>query len=281
MAGSNASLKRPIVHNVDFNEGSTIAAESRHGTQSIDRTVHVLKALVARGSVGWRLLDLAAHCQLDRATTHRILQALVRARLAEQRADRRYAAGPLVFELGASMRGHAAFQEACRAPLARIARELRGVAVVSLRSGDDFVCIAREGRPLKAMTIDVGTRRPLVTSVSGVAILVALRSTAARAIIAENFRGLTRFDAARIRSLRAMIRLSEAQGYGISTGHVVPGIGAVSLPIRNTIGEPVASIAIVGTLDDFGAKAIPSIVAALRAQVAEIEAGRHTPIMAG
>lgn len=143
-----------------------MATAPRPGTQSIERAVHVLKVLVARGAVGWRLVDLAEHCALDRATTHRLLGGLVRARLAEQRADRRYAAGPLVFELGVSMRGHAAFQEACGPPLVRLARTLGGVAIVSLRSDSEFVCLARQGKPLKAMTIDVGTRRPLVTSVS-------------------------------------------------------------------------------------------------------------------
>ena len=78
-----------------------------------------------------------------------------------------------------------------------------------------------------------------------------------------------------------MIQLSMTVGYGISTGHVVPGIGAVSYRICNTIGEPVASIAIVGALDDFGANAIPSIVSALRSQVADIETASYVPIIAG
>ncbi len=253
-----------------------MATTGRPGTQSIERAVYVLKVLVARGSVGWRLVDLAAHCALDRATTHRILGGLLRARLAEQRADRRYAAGALVFELGVSMRSHAAFQEACRTPLVRLARTLGGVAIVSLRSDSEFVCVAREGRPLKAMTIDVGTRRPLVTSVSGAAILVALPRAEARAIVAENFRELGRFDARRIRSLRAMIRRSEAAGYGISVGQVVPGIGAAGYAIRNAREEPVASVAIVGPADDFTNAQIPAVVRALRTAADALEAAART-----
>jgi DNA-binding IclR family transcriptional regulator len=269
-----------IVHNADFFSCCrTMPDTIRPGTQSIDRAVHVLKELVARGTVGWRLLDLAGHCGLDRATTHRILGGLVRARLAEQRADRRYAAGPLVFELGVSMRNHAAFQEACKAPLVRLARSLAGVAIVSLRSEAEFVCIAREGKPLKAMTIEVGTRRPLVTSVSGAAMLVALPRLTSRAIVAANFRELERFDVQRIRSLRTMIRRSEAAGYGISVSHVVPGIGAIGYAIRNAAATPIASVAIVGAADDFAAARIPQIVRELRAaaELLEHEARTHLP----
>lgn len=243
----------------------------RTGTQSIERAVRVMKELVARGSVGWRLLDLAERCELEHATAHRILAALIRERLAEQRADRRYVAGPLVFELGVSMRGHAAFQAACGQALASLSRRLGGVAIVSVRSDTEFVCIAREGRALSAMTIDIGTRRPLITSVSGVAMLVALPAAVSRPIIAENFRRLARFGEARILALRTMLRRSMAAGYGISQGHVVPGIGAVGMAIRDVTGAPFASVAIVDTGEHFLAARIPSIVEALRVAVADLE----------
>jgi DNA-binding IclR family transcriptional regulator len=243
----------------------------RPGTQSIDRAVLVLKNLTARGTVGWRLLDLAEHCGLDRATTHRILGGLVRARLAAQRADRRYVAGALVFELGVSMRHHAALQDACRAPLARLARALNGVAIVSLRSDSDFVCIAREGRALPAMTVEVGTRRPLITSVSGAAILVALPRAESRRIVAANLRELGRFDAQRLRSLRMMIRESEAAGYGISLGRVVPSIGAVGHAVHDEAGAPIASVAIVGPEDAFGPARMPQVNQQLREAVEFVE----------
>lgn len=249
----------------------TRAAQRRNGTQSIERAIQVLKVLVERGGVGWRLLDLAEHCELEHATTHRILAALLRERLAEQRPDRRYVAGPLVFELGVSMRAYTDFQAACRQPLASLARRLGGVAIVCERSDTHFVCIAREGRRINAMTIDVGTRRPLITSVSGVAMLAAMPPAVARPIIAENFTQIGRFGESRISALRTMIRRSLATGYGISQGHVVPGIGAVGMAIRDSGGAPFASVAIVGAAEHFVAERIPSIVGALRAAAANLE----------
>ena len=76
----------------------------RSGTQSIERAALLLRELATRGTAGWSLRDLALHCELDRATVHRMLKCMVRERLVQQRAaDQRYLLGPLAFELGASL----------------------------------------------------------------------------------------------------------------------------------------------------------------------------------
>ena len=116
------------------------------GTQTLDRAIRLLKMLTTRSTVGWRLTDLAAQCELDKATAYRLLQALERHRLAKQRAsDRHYAPGPLLFELGLAFPALAQFQTACRPSLARLARRPGGAALLYLRSEEDFVCIARVG----------------------------------------------------------------------------------------------------------------------------------------
>src|SRR5688572_17203912 len=127
------------------------------GTQSIERTVAILRELAARGAFGWRLSDLASTCELDRGTTHRILACLVRERLVRQRnTDRRYVPGPLLFELGLSLPALSEFQSACSPALTRLAKRLGSVALLYLRSGSEFVCAGRYGTlQMKALTIDV------------------------------------------------------------------------------------------------------------------------------
>lgn len=237
----------------------------RHGTQTIERAVLVLKELAARGNFGWRLSDLATSCELDRGTTHRILACLVRERLVRQRSgDRRYAPGPLLFELSLSLPAFAAFQSACSAPLARVAKRLGGVSLLYLRSGSEFVCAARSGvLPIKALTIDVGTRRPLVVSVGGVAMLIALPKDEARAVIAQNMKRVARFGDARIRSLERMIRQSESRGYGVSQSEIVPGVSAFGVAIRDAQGSPFASISIVGPAENFAPSRVPEVIETL------------------
>lgn len=225
----------------------------------------LLKELAARGEFGWRLLDLSAHCGLDRGTTHRLLACLVRERLVQQhRTHRRYLPGPLLFELGLSLAAYPAFQAACSASLNRVAKRLGGTSLLYLRSGSEFVCAARAGTtPIKALTIDVGTRRPLIVSAGGVAILIALSKEEARTVIAQNMKRVARFGAARIRALERVVKQSENRGYGISQSEIVPEVSAYGVAIRDANGAPFASISVVGAAENFPSSRVPDVIATL------------------
>jgi DNA-binding IclR family transcriptional regulator len=223
------------------------------GTQTVARSISLLREVAGRGSFGWRLTDLAAHCGLDKATAYRMLRCLEEERLVKRRAsDRHYLPGPLLFELGLSQAPLAAFQASAQAPLARLARRTGGVAFLYLRSSNDFVCAGRVGRTqLKGLSIQIGTRRPLVTAAGGVAILVALPPAEARAVVAENMKRLSRFSELRARSIERMLKRSQSQGYGVNLGDVVPGINAFGVAIRDAQGRPVASLGLSGSADEF------------------------------
>jgi len=248
------------------------------GTQSIERAVALLKELSARGTFGWRLSDLAAHCNLDKGTAHRILNCLQRERLVQRReSDRHYLPGPLLFELSLTLPPLAEFQAACQAPLGRVARRTRGVAFLYLRSGGDFVCAGRVGTtPLKGLSIQVGTRRPLVSSSGGVAILVALPEDESRKIIAENMKRLARFGELRTKSIEKMIRRSREHGFGINLGDVVPGIHSFGIAIQDAKGAPFASLTVSGASEDFPPSEIPKVMALLEEE--RIQIGKRMPL---
>lgn len=213
----------------------------------------LLREVASRGSSGWRLTDLAAHCGLDKATAYRMLRCLEEERLVKRRAsDRHYLPGPLLFELGLTLVSHAAFQAAAQAPLARLARRSGGVAFLYLRSFNDFVCAGRIGRTqLKGLTIQIGTRRPLVTAAGGMAIVVALPAEESRTVVAENMKRLSRFGEPRARSIERMLQRSQSLGFGVNLCDVVPGINAFGVAIQDPQGRPVASLGLSGSADDF------------------------------
>ena len=47
------------------------------GTQTLSRSIRLLRVLATRGDIGWRLSDLAAACELDKSTAHRMLAGLL------------------------------------------------------------------------------------------------------------------------------------------------------------------------------------------------------------
>src|SRR5690349_20677407 len=110
-------------------------AARRAGTQSIERTVDILKAVCQRPRFGWQLADLAAHCNLEKSTTHRILGCLARERLVCRRpANGHYVAGPMLFEFSLALPHMREFYELAETRLACIARRTGTVASLYMRS---------------------------------------------------------------------------------------------------------------------------------------------------
>ena len=238
---------------------------ARSGTQSLERGAQLLKELAARGTVGWRLSDLARRCELDKGTAHRIMAFFVRERLARQReGDRRYVPGPLLFELSLALPGYAGFQAACVPHLARAASRAGGFAFLCLRSGGDFVCAANAGdASIKALSHEVGLRRPLVVSAGGVAIVLALPPEEARAVVAENMKRVQKSGEVRVKAVERMLRRSESHGYGVHLSDVVPRVNTYGVAIRDARGAPFASISIAGASEDFPHARAPELLAVL------------------
>ncbi len=247
------------------------------GTQTLARSVVLLKAVATRPMQGWRLTDLAGFCCFDKGSTHRMLAGLVRERLVEQRCgDRHYLPGPLLFELGLGVPRLANLAKHCAPSLAHLARNSPGVALLFLSSGDEFVCVDRAGAAtIMGLSIEVGTRRPLLVSAGGVAMLLALPEAQQEHIVQANLRQLRSFSAPRLAAVRKMLRRSRRLGFGVNLGDLVPGIHAFGVPLMDTHGRPFASISIVGRAQAMPRARSTEFETLLRAEAARIE--QHEP----
>ena len=234
--------------------------------------MELLKLILSRRQHGWRLTDLAEQSGLGLSTTHRLVQYLLRERLVHLRDhDRHYVAGPALFELGLSLpSSYAHFVEGCGPVLSRICRQTQGVAYVMIRSNGESVCIARKGSlNTKALTIDVGSRRPLVLSAGGLAILIALGKTDMsralklnRAAVRQRQRPPGPFEAA----LRESLRL----GFGIYRGPFMPGIQAVGAAAVDSSGRIFGSVSVAVTATDSSLARVRQIADMLRVEAAAI-----------
>ena len=254
-------------------------SDERSGTQSIERAITLLREISARGHFGWQLSDLAARCQLGKSTAHRMLVCLLRERLVSQRAsDRHYMPGPMLFELGLALPDLCELQYRARSRLAALAERTSGVALLVFRSGDDFVCAARVGSAgFKPITIVPGTRRPLVTSSGGAAILLALPVPTARAMIARNFAYLkgSGYSRSRLRAMRRMLERTHAERFAINAGETVPGVNALALALRDAAGEPFASIMVAGPERALPLARMPEMRRLMQAAVEELQETPH------
>jgi DNA-binding IclR family transcriptional regulator len=250
------------------------------GARSVERALRLLKELSSRGEFGWRLSDLSEQVGLDRATCHRMLACFVAEGFAERRSeDLRYYPGHVLFEMGLAVPQYAALRELVSPRLEHLARRSGCIASFALRSGNDIVCICQERGKLEiaGMLIRVGTRRPLVTSVAGLAILQQLAPEVAARIVAENMqREFGRAGARRIEKLERMRRRSDARGYGFTIGDLAPGIGAVAVAVRAAGGEPFAALFVTGqdtVVNEGSAGRLHELVSKEAARI-EADAGR-------
>ena len=222
-------------------------ARASDGAQSVRRAVALLRALSTHTATGWRLSDLAEECGLDHTTVHRLLAGLVEERLATRVAGtRRYTLGALAFEIGVAASPYFSLDKLAAPRLAKLAADTRDMVFLNVRSGADSVCIARhEGRkPLKAYTVDVGTRRPLALSSGGVAMLVCMPRAEHVEIEAQNLRSIVRRGEARQAAVRRMLQRSHRLGYGLNLEDIIPGIAALGVSINMPDGAPVAALSL-------------------------------------
>lgn len=250
------------------------SAAEHTGTQSIERALRILRELAARGEFGWRLSDLAARCDVDKGTVHRVLACLVRERFVQQRpTDKHYFPGPMLYELGLSLPGYAAFQRACEARLHKFAASLDAIAWVILRSGNDYVCCSRQGTlELRGLMVQEGTRRPLFTSVGGVAILQTLPMLEADTILVDNQRQeIAQRGDARLDALEKMRERSRRHRFGVNLGDVAPGVHAFALPLRGVDDRAMGALCLCGTPRQFPQARVEEVRASMAPVAAAIE----------
>ncbi len=250
----------------------------RTGTQSLGRGVKLMRVIATRPEFGWRLSDLAAACKQDKATVHRMLTCLVDERLVEQRAsDRHYLPGPLMYELGLALPDRAQFHRQAEAVMQPFARRMAGVALLLLRSGNEYVCSVRTGSlSLSGLMVHPGSRRPLFTSVGGVAILQTLPLEEMRAVLLDNVeQEIARRGTGRLEALQKMRERSDRHGFGVNLGDVVPGLHAFAVPVKGSSGDVFAALCLMGTAELYGESQLENVRKELQVTADVLAASAH------
>ncbi len=230
--------------------GRSTADASPSGTQSIERVVNMLRVVASRGRSGMRLGDITAATGLPSSTCFRMLQRLESEGVLERHpVTRKYLLGPLLYELGLLASPRFQLAQRCEDILAALAERTQDTVYLSERRGNEAVCSARAlgGYPIKALTLDVGIRRPLGIGAGGLAILCALPPAEADEIItaqADRYPKLSTLTADRVRSAVAEGR---ERGFAFLDGAVYAGTAAVGVTIPSVAPMAAISVAAIST----------------------------------
>ncbi|MFZ2650512.1 MAG: IclR family transcriptional regulator [Burkholderiaceae bacterium] len=244
------------------------------GTQTIQRAALLVRLIAARSRTGMRLAEVVQHSKLERPTAHRILKCLVEEGFLMQAPDsHHYLLGPLIFELGLAASPQFNLVDICRASLQRIADRTGDTVFLSVRSGYDSVCLDRkEGAfPIKALTLEVGARRPLGVGAGGLALLLRLSDEAVEEIVRANAKRLGAFHKLTVPVLLKTWKRSQQLGYALNDTHITAGATTLGLPIVNRFGQPFASLSVAAISSRMTPRRQAELVSILRAEIAAIE----------
>jgi DNA-binding IclR family transcriptional regulator len=245
------------------------------GLQTLDRAVGALKVLGAVGEEGMRLVDLQQALGLTKPTAHRLLAALAGHGLVElDPVGRRYRLGQELAILGRSASG--GLQELGRLlgqSASVLAEETGDTVFVCARSGFEAVCIDRRtgAYPIKVLTVEVGTRRPLGVGAGGLAILAALPSAESTGIVETVAERLAEHGRASAGQVRHAVREARRIGYSVSRGFVSDCVRAVGVAVRDRAGQPVASLGVAAITSRITDARIESLGKALLRERGRIE----------
>lgn len=257
------------------------AAMPDAGIGPLERAVALLRLLATAGRRGIALTALARATGLANSTVHRLLAQLIAQRLATQlEGSRRYVIGPLAYELGLAAAAQFDIRGLCRPVLETLAEEAAETVYLVQRSGDEAVCIdlVEGASAVRVASLQVGSRRPLGLGAGGLAILAALPPDEAERLIARVGARIEKDWNFPVAVLRRSLQDNRREGFSLIRNRITPGVTAVGLSFRDSLGQVLGAISIAGTNARMGPKRLEALrlsMAGARRRIEAILHGHH------
>ncbi|MBB6310035.1 IclR family transcriptional regulator [Xanthobacter tagetidis] len=246
------------------------------GTQAVQRVARILRVLGANNRVGLKVADIAFEAELERPTAHRLLLALCHEGLARQDADRRFFLGPFAYELGLAAAPELDLRAMFAPALNAVAEESGDTTFLTVRSRFDTVCLdRREGTyPIKALTVEVGARRPMGTTAGGIALLASLPQEEAREVIAFNAPRLPRYGRINAEILTRLVERARELGYALNFNDITPGVSGIGVVVPERPGLPPLALGIAAISSRLEEDRRAEVVALMRREAERAVASR-------
>jgi DNA-binding IclR family transcriptional regulator len=226
------------------------------GAQAIARAAHLLRLVTAAGAEGATIGALAAAADLTRPTAHRLLTALRREGLVDRdEASARWTAGPELYLMGTVAASRYDITATARDIVRSLAVRTEESAFLSVRRGDETVCLLREegSFPIRSFVLSEGVRFPLGVASAGLAILAFLPPHDVDAYFERHPELPRAWGAAHgEKRLRARLRETQERGYAVNPGLIVEGSWGMGAAVFSREGEPQWALSLTGVEFRFG-----------------------------
>jgi DNA-binding IclR family transcriptional regulator len=254
------------------------AAPDRHlpsadTVQSVRRALEILHILSFNASAtGMRFSDLQAQSGLSKGTLHRLLKTLEREGFLEQAAgSRMYYLGLEFLSMGERAANRLDIRAVTQPSLERLAKATGDTVMLTIRSGLDAVCVdRREGSfPVKVLTQNIGTRRPLGVGSGSLALLAAVPDDEVESVLRRNSQRLVTYPSISADMLRQAVADTRNRGYAFNPGFLLKGMYGIGVTIY-LARQPVAALSIAANFDRMNSERRKDIAAQLKSEAERV-----------
>lgn len=242
----------------------------RRGAQTLHRAMLILRHVAEGGTDGRRVVEIAKEVGLHAATTNRLLVALASEGLVEQvKENRRYRLGPEIHGLNLKATRSLSIERQLRPAMRRLAEETQDTIFLMIRSGFTGVCIGRDqgSYPVRAMTLDLGDRRPLGVGSGSLALLAFSQDFEVDELVHANAEAYRQFNAD-TGEILALVERTRRDGYALNDERTVRHVSSVALPIYSGSRRVVAAITVSSLTERMALPRRAEILARMEREIA-------------
>ena len=233
------------------------------GAQAVARAAALLRLVTSAGADGAAVGDLARRAGLTRPTTHRLLTALAHEGLVDHDDETgRWMPGPELYLMGSVAAARYDITAVGRDVVRSLAVRTEESAFLSVRRGDETVCLLREegSFPIRSFVLSEGVRFPLGVASAGIAILAFLPHHDVDAYLARHPEIETSWGPTHSPDrMRARLQETTARGYAVNPGLIVEGSWGMGAAVFDREGHPQWALSLTGVEFRFSADRLPDL----------------------
>ncbi|HLS68959.1 MAG TPA: IclR family transcriptional regulator [Kiloniellales bacterium] len=247
------------------------ASDEASPVKTIDRAAVILNCLALGPQEGSRLSDIAVCSGLGKTTTHRLLAALVSVGFVDRGENKLYRLGYRLFALGSNARRFD-LANLARPALLRLAAETEDTVFLSIRDGEEALCLDRctGAYPIRTLTLNVGDRRPLGVGAGSLALLAFQPQQEVERLVAAHEVARAGYPNFSNENLKELIAQSRRRGFAFNDGRIVSAMAAVAVPVFGPDESLVAALSIAAIRERMQPERIAALVGSLQREAKDL-----------
>lgn len=239
----------------------------------VERVVAALRLVAAGPASGMRSAEISRALDLRKATTSRLLASLEAVGALQRDSNRRWHIAEAFRSAFGLPLSSSRLRQAARPELGLLSETLSDTTFLSVRSGLDSLCLERHvgSYPLQALSLSVGSRRPLGVGAGSMALLAWLPEEERTEAIAAQAARLEHYPQIDTATLTERAEEARTRGSVVLRDFVVRGMTGIGHPVRDGAGLVVGALSVAALTDRLSGEREALAIAALTQAAARTE----------